>query len=204
MEEKDKVYLYGASGHGKVIKDILASQNRKVEGFIDDNFEIKELSGLTVKHSMDGVDEVIVSIGVNKTRKMIVGRLNCQFADPAIHNKAILSPSVTIGKGSVVMAGAIINTDTQIGQHCIVNTGASVDHECKIGDYVHISPHATLCGEVTVGEGSWIGAGSTVIQGVKIGRWSQIGAGSVVVNDIPDGCLAYGNPCKVVKLINED
>ncbi len=197
----DKVFLYGASGHGKVIKDILESQGRKVEGFIDDNPKTNELSGMVVKHSVDDSDEVIVSIGINKTRKKVVEKLNCIFADAAIHDKAFLSPSVVVGKGSVVMAGAIINADTKIGQHCIVNTGASIDHECEIGDFVHISPHTTLCGEVAVGEGTWIGAGSTVIQGIKIGRWSQIGAGSVVVKDIPDGCLAYGNPCRIIKQI---
>ena len=61
------------------------------------------------------------------------------------------------------------------------------------------SPHCTLCGNVQVGEGTWIGAGSTVIPGVKIGKWSVIGAGSVVVRDIPDGVLALGNRCEVIK-----
>jgi acetyltransferase EpsM len=62
-----------------------------------------------------------------------------------------------------------------------------------------VSPHATLCGNVSVGEGTWIGAGAIVIPGVKIGKNSIIGAGSVVVKDIPDGVVAYGNPCKVIR-----
>jgi sugar O-acyltransferase (sialic acid O-acetyltransferase NeuD family) len=197
-------FLYGASGHGKVIKDIIESQGRTIDGFLDDNPEINVLSGLIVKHSVECVDDIIISIGNNKTRKKIVEKLRCGFSKAAIHNNAILSPTAMVGEGSVVMAGAIINADAKIGKHCIINTGASIDHECKIGDFVHISPHATLCGEVIVGEGTWIGAGTTVIQGIKIGKWSQIGAGSVVVKDIPDGCVAYGNPCKIVKRINED
>lgn len=196
------MYLYGASGHGKVIKDILESQGRKVAGFVDDNIAINELSGLPVKHSMEGVDEIIVSIGIDRTRKTVVEKLICKFADAAIHNTAVLSPSARVDEGSVVMAGAIINADVHVGKHCIVNTGASIDHECQIGDYVHISPHTTLCGNVIVGEGTWVGAGSTVIPGVKIGQWCQIGAGSVVLRDIPDGCLAYGNPCRVIKQIS--
>lgn len=199
-----EMYLYGASGHGKVIKDILESQGKAVSGFIDDNVGINEHSGLTVKHSLEGVDEVIVSIGINQTRKKVAEKLNCKVADAAIHTKAVVSPSVKIGVGSVVMAGATINADTHIGKHCIVNTGASIDHECQINDYAHVSPHATLCGNVTVGEGTWIGAGSTVIPGVNIGRWCQIGAGSVVLNDIPDGSLAYGNPCRIIRKIHEE
>ena len=103
--------------------------------------------------------------------------------------------------GEVVMQGAIVQSDACIGSHCIINTGASVDHECLIADYVHISPHCTLCGNVQVGEGTWIGAGSVVIPGVKIGKWSIIGAGSVVTKDIPDGVLAVGNRCKIIKNI---
>ena len=99
------------------------------------------------------------------------------------------------------MQGAIVQSDVCIGSHCIINTGASVDHECLIADYVHISPHCTLCGNVQVGEGTWIGAGSVVIPGVKIGKWSIIGAGSVVTKDIPDGVLAVGNRCKIIKNI---
>lgn len=197
-------YLYGAGGHGKVIKDVLESQGRVVEGFLDDNPKIETLSGLSVKHSLEGVDEVLVSIGINKTRKRIVEKLKCSFCEPAIHLQSVLSPSAIVGVGSVVMAGAVINADVRIGKHCIINTGASIDHECMIGDYAHISPHATLCGEVVVGEGSWIGAGTTVIQGIKIGKWSHIGAGSVVVKDIPDGCLAFGNPCRIVRRVNDD
>ena len=198
------MYLYGASGHGKVIKEILESQGRAVDGFVDDNPEISELSGLPVRHSMEGVEEVIVSIGVNKTRKKVVEKLNCRIADAAIHDKAVVSPSAQVGEGSVVMAGAIINADAQIGRHCIVNTGASIDHECQLDDYVHVSPHATLCGNVAIGEGTWIGAGSVVIQGIRIGRWAMIAAGSVVTKDIPDGCLAAGNRCKIIKEINQE
>ena len=95
------------------------------------------------------------------------------------------------------MQGSTIQSAAKIGKHCIVNTNASIDHECVIGDFVHISPQATLCGNVHVGTGSWIGASAVVIPGVKIGRWSVIGAGSVVVNDVPDGVVAYGNPCRI-------
>lgn len=197
------MYLYGASGHGKVIKEILEAQGVRVDGFIDDNPEIDQLCGLPVLHSADKVDKVIVSIGVNSTRKKVVEKQTCRFA-VAVHPSAVCSLSSSIGEGSVVMAGAIINAESVIGNHCIINTGASIDHECVIGNFVHVSPHATLCGNVTVGEGSWLGAGTTVIPGVKIGRWCVIGAGSVVTKDIPDGYLAVGNRCKLIKQINAD
>lgn len=198
-----KMYLYGASGHGKVIKEILEAQGIAVEGFIDDNQDVTELSGLPVLHSAENIREMIVSIGSNNIRKSIAERLTCSFKT-AIHPSAVISSSVRIGEGSVVMAGSIVNAESVIGRHCIINTGASVDHECVLGDYVHVSPHATLCGDVHIGEGTWVGAGTTIIQGVRIGRWCVIGAGSVVTKDVPDGYLAVGNRCKLVKLINSD
>lgn len=196
------MYLYGASGHGKVIREILEAQGRCVDGFIDDDPTINELSGLPVLHSAEKADEVIVCIGINATRKKVVEKLDCEIGEAAIHPSSIISDTVEIGVGSVVMAGAVINADAKIGKHCIINTGATVDHECLIGDYAHIAPGVHLCGQVHVGEGTLIGVGSSVIPCVHIGKWCVIGAGSVVIKDVPDGYLAYGNPCKLIKLVN--
>lgn len=194
------MYLYGASGHAKVIIDILEASGRKIDALVDDNPEVKQLQGYPVLHEHTGLSPFIVSIGANAIRKKVVEKLHAKFGK-AIHPSAIVSPSITIGEGTVVMQAAIIQADTQIGSHCIINTGASVDHECVISDYVHISPHCTLCGNVRIGEGSWIGAGTIVIPGVRIGCWCVVGAGSVVTKDIPDGVLAVGNTCKVIKKI---
>ncbi len=194
------MYLYGASGHAKVIMDILAANKIPIEALVDDNAELDELQGIPVIHSAEGCSPFIISIGNNKIRKMIAERLQTDFIS-VIHPSAIISSSASIDEGTVVMHGAIVQADAKIGKHCIINTAATIDHECVIGDYVHISPNASLCGNVQVGEGTWIGAGATVIPCVKIGKWSVIGAGSVVLKDIPDGVVAYGNSCKVSKCI---
>lgn len=196
----NKIYLYGASGHAKVIIDILKASKQEIGGLFDDNPNINTLSRYKVYHNKRDNIPLIISIGNNKIRKTIAENINCQFKT-AIHPSAIISESASIDVGTVVMQGTIIQAETKIGKHCIINTGASIDHECIIEDYAHISPHATLCGNVSIGEGTWIGAGSTVIQGVKIGKWCVIGAGSVVTNDIPDNVLAVGNRCKIIKEI---
>mgnify|MGYP000854523908 CR=1 FL=1 len=195
------MYLYGASGHAKVIMDILQSQNIQIKGLFDDNEAITELLDFPVFHSITKDVEVIVSIGDNKTRKKIIEKLPNVYFKTAIHSSAVVSDYATIDVGTVVMQGAIIQSCATIGKHSIINTGASVDHDCSIGDFVHISPHCTLCGNVMVGEGSWIGAGTTIIPGVKIGKWCVIGAGSVVAKDIPDFSLAVGNRCRVIKTL---
>ncbi len=192
------MYLYGASGHAMVIMDILEANGIPVEGLIDDNPDINELLGLPVYHGKTDAEELIISIGSNRIRKMLAQKLHARYLT-AIHPTAVISPRAHVAEGTVVMHGAIVQSGVDIGCHCIINTGASIDHECQLGDYVHISPHATLCGNVSVGEGTWIGAGTTIIQGVKIGKWSVIGAGSVVIKDVPDGVLAVGSPCRIIK-----
>lgn len=195
------MYLFGASGHGKVIKEILNANGVKVEAFVDDNINVKECGGRPVVHDAAGLSPMIVSIGVNKVRKMIVEGLKAnnsaiEFAT-AIHPSAVISPSAKIGEGSVVMAGAVVNADAVIGKHCIVNTGATIDHDCVVGDYCHVAPGAHICGGTQIGEGTWIGVGTSIIQCLNIGKNCMIGAGSVVVRDIPDDVTAFGNPCRV-------
>ena len=55
-----------------------------------------------------------------------------------------------------------------------------------------------------MGNDVWIGASVTVLPGVTIGSNTVIGAGSVVNRDIPDGVVAVGNPCRVLRKITEE
>ena len=110
----------------------------------------------------------------------------------------------------------------EIGENFYANVNCVVLDEAKVkfGDNVFVAPN---CGfytaghpidaaernkgleyarPITVGDNVWIGAGVTVLPGVTIGDNCVIGAGSVVVKDIPANCIAVGNPCKVIKTIN--
>ena len=57
---------------------------------------------------------------------------------------------------------------------------------------------------IVIGEDVWVGGGALILPGVRIGSRSVIGAGSVVTRDIPDGVLAAGNPCRVIRPIAEE
>ena len=195
------MYLIGAGGHAKVVRDILDACSIPFSGVVTDNLKEVTFMEKKILHSMDGVDEAIICVGNNRTRKKLAEELSGQGVTfgTGIHPSVIMSKYASVDEGTVIMQGVVIQSCAKIGKHCIVNTSASIDHDNVLSDFVHISPHATLCGEVEVGEGTWIGAGTVVKQCVKIGKWSIIGAGSVVVNDIPDGVLAYGNPCKIIR-----
>ena len=56
---------------------------------------------------------------------------------------------------------------------------------------------------ITVGNHVWFGGGCRILPGVTIGSNVVIGAGSVVTHDIPDNCVAAGNPCRILRYIDE-
>ena len=204
------MYLFGASGHCKVIIDIIQKSNLEViENIIDDNPVEDKIDNITIiKTPNDDFfkgKSLIISIGNNEIRKKITSRISANYL-VAIHPKSILASKVSIAEGSVIMAGAIINADVVIGKHSIINSGAVIEHDCILGDFVHISPNASLAGSVIVGEGSQIGIGAIIIQGIKIGKWTTIGAGAVILKEVPDFAVVVGNPGKTIKynsVINE-
>jgi sugar O-acyltransferase (sialic acid O-acetyltransferase NeuD family) len=204
------MYLFGASGHCKVIIDIIQKSNLEViQNIIDDNPVKDKIDNITIiKTPNDDFfkgKSLIISIGNNEIRKKITSRISANYL-VAIHPKSILASKVSIAEGSVIMAGAIINADVVIGKHSIINSGAVIEHDCILGDFVHISPNASLAGSVIVGEGSQIGIGAIIIQGVKIGKWATIGAGAVILKEVPDFAVVVGNPGKTIKynsVINE-
>ena len=196
--------VYGASGHGKVIIEILESMGEPAIIIWDDVDKDPVWEYPVTKPVYSGValtDKMVISIGANATRKKVADRVGRTVTfGTAIHAKAFISKRATVGEGTVVMAGVTVNADTVIGKHCILNTSASIDHDCRLDDYVHISPNATLSGDVHIGEGTHIGSGASIIQGIKIGKWCTIGAGAVIIRDIPDHATAVGNPARIIKV----
>jgi acetyltransferase EpsM len=206
-----KYVIYGASGHGKVVADILEKSNASVIGFLDDDSEkwgqdffgykvFRYSEFMTTDYSPDEC-KIIIAIGDNLTRKNLTERLaeeGFKFGK-AIHPSAVIGKNVSIGQGTVLMANSVINAETQIGSHCIINTSVSVDHDGLIGDFVHLSPGCHLGGGVKVGELSWIGLGASVIHNIEIGRNSIIGAGTVVIRSVPCDKVVVGNPSRFIK-----
>lgn len=194
--------LYGASGHAKVIIDVLESQNIQVDFLFDDNETIRQLEGYPVIGQYSAVKnpekEMVISIGDNTLRKKISELVSHNFG-MAIHKTSTIAKGVDVGRGSVIFHHAVIQPGCSIGDHVIINTKASVDHDCRIGNFAHIAPGVTICGGVDIGEGSLVGAGSTLIPNISIGKWCIIGAGAVVTRSIPDYSVVVGNPGKIIR-----
>lgn len=207
MSEQRKVFVFGASGHAKVVLDILARAGVAVELVVDDDPARtgQVLLGYRVAGGRESLRarkvaaaSGIVAIGGNAPRLAVAQWLASEgfgFAR-AVHPAAVVGAEVEIEEGTVVMAGAVVNPAAAIGRHCIVNTCASIDHDCRIGDGVHIAPGARLCGGVTVGHGAFVGAGAVIVPGRRVGAGAIIGAGAVVLQDVVEGATVAGNPAR--------
>lgn len=198
-----RIILIGASGHGRVCAEIAELMRYEEVVFLDLDPKMKEYAGYRVIGVEDDLEKLVnedtaffVSIGKNEKRDRIHNRIRAAGGRIAtlIHPAATIGEDVSIGEGTVVMAGAIINPGTRIGEGCIINTSASVDHDCDVGKYSHVAVGAHLCGNVTTGDHVWIGAGATVINNMSICKDVMIGAGSVVIRSIKDGGTYFGVP----------
>ena len=159
-----------------------------------------DLKSIVIKHPDASF---FVAIGDNWIRHKVVENIlglipNAKFAN-AIHPSSIISKSVTMGEGIVIMPGAIVNANSQISNHCIIGTSSVIEHDCKVGMFSTLAPNATLGGGASIGSFNMLGLASTVKHGISTGVHCVIGAGSVVLQNLDRYQVAYGIPAKVVR-----
>lgn len=212
-----RVVGIGAGGHAKVVLDILRLMNEyRVVGLLDPNCAgdvggVLVLGGdeLLPRLRAEGVASAFIGVGGvgdNALRIRLFEKVQAAgftFIN-AIHPASVLAPSVQLGQGITIMAGAIVNPDAHIGDNVIINTGAIVEHDCEIAAHANISPGAVLCGGVRVGRGAHVGAGATVRQSVTIGERALVGAGAVVIADVAPHTVVVGVPVRVLRTLSAE
>jgi sugar O-acyltransferase (sialic acid O-acetyltransferase NeuD family) len=214
----NKIVVIGASEHGKVVTDVIEREGKySILGWID---SYKPSGGEFFGYPMLGADESvaalwkrgeivggIIAIGDNWTRARVAAKIQSLAPDfkfiSAVHPSAQIARGVTLGRGTVLMAGAVVNSESKIGDFCILNTKASLDHDCIMDDFSSLAPGVTVGGVVRIGAFSAISLGANIIHAKTIGAHTVIGAGALVLENIPDHCVAYGVPAKVVRVRSE-
>lgn len=133
-------------------------------------------------------------IGGMKGNPVITAPFYCDYGfNISIGENFYTNHNVTILDGAKVTFG----NNVFIAPNCVFSTaGHAIDSEQRIQGLEIALP-------ITIGDNVWIGANVSVLPGVTIGSNTIIGAGSVVNKNIPDGVIAVGNPCKVIRKITE-
>ncbi len=151
---------------------------------------------------------VNVKLGSNVKIYDFVNIYGCEIGD-----------NTKVGTFVEVQKGAKIGKNCKISSHTFICEGVTIEDEVFVGHNVSFIndkyPRAAADGKLLT-DGEWklettlvkkgasIGTSVTVLSGVTIGKNSIIGAGSVVTKDIPDNVIAYGNPAKVVRKIEDE
>jgi sugar O-acyltransferase (sialic acid O-acetyltransferase NeuD family) len=208
------ILLIGSSGHAKVVIDIVEKEKRyQIIGLIDAFRSIGETTiGYAVLGAEVDIPELveknnitgfIVAIGDNRVRAQVVANIKkiCPSVPfvSTIHPTASIGKEVTIGCGTVIMAGAVINPCCSVGEFCIINTNASLDHDSSMENFSSLAPRASTGGNCTIGNFTAIGIGAILRHGISIGNDTVIGASSLVMKNLGDLIVAYGIPARKIR-----
>ena len=132
-----------------------------------------------------------------------------------------------IGKKSVIEAFSTINNgvgDVYIGNNSMIGMGNVLIGPVTIGNNVIIAQHVVISGlnhnyqdvgkpiseqgvrtaAIFINDDCWIGANAVITAGTRIGKHSVVAAGAVVTKDVPDFCIAAGNPAKIIKRFDRE
>lgn len=183
-EKAQKGYLYDANYD----KEIVEARTRCA----DLCYEFNQCKPSDTAKQQEILEQILGGI---KGNPVITAPFYCDYGfNIFIGENFYTNHNVTILDGAKVTFG----DNVFIAPNCVFSTaGHAIDSEQR-------SQGLEIALPITVGDNVWIGTNVSVLPGVTIGNNTIIGAGSVVNKDIPDGVIAVGNPCKVLRKITED
>lgn len=142
--------------------------------------------------------------GIQEIVKELFGKSEDAFLNPPFY--CDYGKNIEVGKNFFANYNCTILdvAKVKIGDNCQIAPNVSI---YTAGHPIH--PVSRNSGyeygkEVVIGDNVWLGGNTVICPGVHIGDNVVIGAGSVVTKDIPDWCIAAGNPCKVIRKISDE
>ena len=204
---KPSVILIGAGGHAHACIDVIEHQGQyQIAGLVGMQ---EELHTQHLGYAVIATDAELPQLVKDYQYAFIaVGQVGSPDRRICLYQQAIqlgfslpdiiaptahVSRHATIGKGTVVMHGAIINAGARVGNNCIVNTRALVEHDTIVEDHCHISTGVILNGSVCIGAGSFVGSGCVIKDGIMLGKSCLIGMGLCVRHNQADNTRFVGH-----------
>jgi len=205
--------VFGCGSQARYVIDNLRSHGEdRILGLVDletGGAVGRVMNGVTVKWTFEQAlaeldprqVEVIIAHGKNALRKRVVEALSSKgfrfFS--AVHERASVSPSATLGDGCIVNAGAVLLPNCRLERFVIVHSGAVIEHDCVLSERANVAPGVHLAGRVKVGTDAYVYTGAAVVPDVTIGANAVVGAGAVVLADVPEGACVVGNPARPIR-----
>ena len=203
-----KIILIGAGGHALSCIDTIEQENYfKIGGLVGLENEVDSYVGgykvlatdSDLKKMIKHFRFAIVTVGQIKSArnriKLFSEANQIGFELPTIASPtAYVSQKAQIGKGTIILHGAIINTGVKIGNNCIINSRVLIEHSASISNHCHISTGAILNGDNFIGARSFVGSGAILKQGVSIGKDCLIGMGQLVFQNVENFQTISRNP----------
>lgn len=146
--------------------------------------------------------DVVVCAGRGATRRLLVERLTALGVGEdrycrVIHPAAAVS-GTTIGRGSIVLAGAVGTANVTVGRHVVMMPQVTLTHDDVVSDYVTLCAGVSLGGSVRVDEGAYLGMNSCVREGGEVGAEATLGMGAALLEPLPAGATWVGVPARPI------
>lgn len=183
---KPRLLLFGGKSFADTIEELASICGHEVIARIDD-YDPRPPSVVTLDAAgqmyAPATHIIALAIGYKNMRARLaayerIKQLGYSVAT-LIHPTAYVSPTASIGPGSLIMAQSCIDCRSSIGEVCVLWPKACVNHDTSVERNTFISPNATLCGNVHVGESSFIGASSVVVDGASLAPNTFLRMGTV-------------------------
>ena len=186
MARTEKIYIYGASGHGLVCEDVAKNMGYKECIFLDD------FKGMKFESTLPKYD-FFIAIGNNEIRKKIYQKISENG-----FKSALISPSAIVEEsaGILIMPYVVINAKAKIEKGVILNTSSVIEHECVIGEFSHVSVGAKCAGNVKIGKNCFLGINSCVLPNLSLADDSILGGGATLVKNQDEKGVFVGVPAK--------
>jgi sugar O-acyltransferase (sialic acid O-acetyltransferase NeuD family) len=215
MADAKPLVILGGGMHGRVVLDIAKALGRPIAGFLDDTLDrgstvddqrVLGPTDLLANENFIATHSFFVAIGNNIARRRFASQLRARGGDvlALIHENCWISPTATIGSGTVFVGANMVFSGARVGRDVLVDPDTTIGADSLIEDGVYLCPGCHLGAQVTCREECFLGLGAVAIPNTVIGRRAVVGAGAVVIRDVPDGKLAIGNPARVVGDANLD